>query len=374
MSKGSYNFDRQALEDILNGATFLGSGGGGPYAGGKALLEDILKNTPGVPVIDAGDVPVSAMLAMVAGIGSPDAATHSSDPFTHAPKHAFQLLEQTINTTFDYVIAAEVGAMNSMIPMLLATQLNLPMIDADSAGRAIPELTMSTFAANVSIDPFVIANENDAKTPDISVVVHARTAADVEPLARGIIGAESFGEMGAFSTWAMNGAAMQQYSIAGTLALSRRIGCAIREAKATGNSPVMAVLDVLGPRAYLLYQGQIVKAEEQTTGGFDLGRVVMQGSDGSQAWIYNQNENLIAWQTDRILPLAMGPDSICYMTVDGQPFSNADIDDTLRAQQVVLIGLRADEKMRAQNIVGQFLEVFRTMGYAGPYIPIEDLY
>ena len=370
-SAQSWQLDRQALEDILQGACFLGSGGGGPLSGGSMLIDVILKQADSVAVADPAEVPADAMLASVAGLGSPDAASHSADPFSHGPLHAFDLLEQSIGSTFSYVIPAEVGAMNSMVPILVAAQKGLAVIDGDGAGRAIPELPMSCFNAEAPIDPFVIANETATATHDIRTVVHTALPSDVDQIARGIVGSPSFGEEGAFASWAMGGDTMRRVAVARTLSLAQTIGAAIRLAKAGGSDPVAAVLNELGSRAFVLYQGALLASDEQSSGGFDVGRVSLQGQDGSQAWIYNLNENMIAWRTDWAVPLAMGPDSICYITADGQPLSNADITADMAGTEIVLIGIRADDKMRSPAIVGSFEEVFRSIATPDP-IPLSS--
>lgn len=47
-----------------------------------------------------------------------------------------------------------------MLPLALAAQLGLPVIDADGMGRAFPELQMTTFYLDgISATPMVLADE-----------------------------------------------------------------------------------------------------------------------------------------------------------------------------------------------------------------------
>jgi uncharacterized protein len=60
------------------------------------------------------------------------------------------------------------------------------------------------------------------------------------------------------------------------------------------------------------------------------------------------------------------------MTVDGQPFSNADLD-VAQGKDVVVITAPADESMRDPKMIDAFLPVLRSSGYGGPWVPLEKL-
>lgn len=54
----------------------------------------------------------------------------------------------------------EAGGVNSMIPIVVAAQLGLPMVDCDGMGRAFPELQMVTFHLDrISATPMAITDE-----------------------------------------------------------------------------------------------------------------------------------------------------------------------------------------------------------------------
>jgi len=60
---------------ILQGACFLGSGGGGPLALGQQFIGDIAKGPNPVRIVDVASVPPDARGAISAGVGSPAAAS-----------------------------------------------------------------------------------------------------------------------------------------------------------------------------------------------------------------------------------------------------------------------------------------------------------
>ncbi|RKX43696.1 MAG: hypothetical protein DRP33_00565 [Thermotogae bacterium] len=48
-------------------------------------------------------------------------------------------------TKFDFVVPVETGGFNSVTPLHAGALKGLPVVDADGAGRAVPELQMTTF-------------------------------------------------------------------------------------------------------------------------------------------------------------------------------------------------------------------------------------
>jgi DUF917 family protein len=353
----------EQLGYILNGACILGSGGGGPISVGQQVIQQI-GNHP-VTLVSADSVSATAMTAVSAFVGSPDAAANQELNFSVATS-AFNALARNVNKTFSYVLPGEVGAGNSLIPMVVAVENDIPIIDAAGACRAIPGFLMVTYAAaGIPASPMVLT---DGKSP--VTVSCGNPIAD--PVVRGIISGGAFQQDAGIAFWSMNGQTMNQAAIKGMTTLAMNIGQALAKAIIYKTDPVAAVRAYMTKPNYILCTGKIVSASETTSGGFDFGTVVIKADDGSTITIYNQNENLIAFSDQSPAPLAMGPDLICYLTKNGQAFSNADIDDEIKQQEVVVIGVPAPT-MRSAFIINQFMIALAGIGYAGPYVPIEQL-
>jgi len=355
--------DSQDLEDIINGACFLGCGGGDPFGTAQEMLQTILSLTDKITVLDVTEVGVEDTFVVTAYIGSATAVVHTTLKHV-SPTDACERLAQAIGRPLAGVVPAEVGAVNTLAPMTVAARLNIPIIDADGAGRAVPEIMMTTYASRqLPIYPVVVANEEDEQ-----VVFHVHDAVAAEQLVRPIVTSPPFGGIGGMALWAMNGSTLRTSAIAGTLQQAQSLGAALRWAREHGADPVQAILSHLGDSGKLLFVGDVVRITTQTTGGFDFGTVVLQNDEGTQVWIYSQNENMLAWRDDDYAPIAMSPDLICYLTPDGQPLSNADLR---QGQSVSLIGVQARPEMREEVIVKAFLTIFKRLGYPGPYVPIE---
>ncbi|MDB9511975.1 DUF917 domain-containing protein [Kamptonema animale CS-326] len=372
----------EELEDILNGAAFFASGGGGSRTLGETLIQEILKIAGGVTLIDVTEVQPDDWGAVAAGIGAPN-ATHDPQTGTYripktyelleqileSPLRAFELLSQTLQRKFSYTLSIEIGTGNIFVAMLVAASKKLPVVDCDGAGRSVPELSMTTYAATgISISPFALASE---KEPDIKAVLYAKTPADMEQLVRPIISTPEFGQLGGLATHALDGQTMwnKKAVIPGTISVAQELGHLLR----TASDPVNAVLDFFRDTAFFLFRGTLKDVTEQTQGGFDRGIVTLENDGGEEVYVIYQNENLMAWRNDRPQPIAMAPDLISYMTPEGLPLTNADNLKDRIGQELILFGVQAREELRQGSILAAFQQALTTLGYYGPYVPIEYL-
>lgn len=381
-------------EDIANGAAFLASGGGAPLTYFLPLIQRI--DEP-VELIDIEEVGAEQWGAVSSGIGagSPEsipssnaanaASVHQSKGeftislFQNILRRNFECLEQTLNQQLSYVLSLEIGIGNFVLVLLTAVSQKIPIVDCDGAGRAIPQLDMTTYAASsIPVSPFVLANVKLEKDDLVQMVIHAETASMMERLGRKIVSTDEFGGGGLTANYAMNGKTLreQQPVIAGTISLAQQVGFTLRQSKERGNDPVEAILRFFNdpsysetPKAFQLFQGRVSQVEGAFGGGFQRGSLTLENADHQIRVIY-KNENMIAWGSDH-QPLAMAPDLICYLTPDGIPLTNADNLKT--GDEIALIGLKAQPQLRQDSIVRAFLGCLKELGYEGPYIPIEQL-
>jgi DUF917 family protein len=340
------------------GAGFLGSGGGGSPEQGKMLVDYALSIAEEVTLADPEEVPDEAMVAVVGGMGSPVAALEKG--IFEAHTRAFEALERAVGCQFSYVIPLETGSGNSIGPMSVAAKKGIPVIDGDGAGRAIPQLEMTTYVIfGVPIVPFTLANEQD-----VSVVIYAEDAADLEQVARAV--STSFGMVAGFATHAMTGEVMRRAAVHHTLSQAEKVGATLRRAGREGTDPARELTAALG--GYLLARGPIVEVRSETTAGFDFGSVLVKDEGGGRVRVDFKNESMIAWRGER--PIAIVPDMICCLSKDGRPLTNVDMRAGL---DVAFIGLPATDKWRAPQATRVFSGVLEKMGYGGRYVPIEEL-
>lgn len=355
------------LLDILNGACLYGCGGGGSIALGRSLLEQLTK-APSHPIMLATPQEMTGADAccVSAGIGSPTAAGSTGFQLGTLAL-SFDRLAQGRGTGFTHVMPAELGAANSLLPMTVAATNGIPVLDAAGSFRAVPQIMQSTFAIRgLPIGTVVLANDQQ----------HVTFAAGGGPVAvdatiRGIISGGAFTDDAGVALWAMDAAAAQRGSLTGTTEAARQLGAILRTALADGNDPVAAVSAFLGGR--VLITGGIAEEQQQSGEATDFGVVVITDSAGQEVRVLSQNENLVAWVSTSTRPAALAPDLIVFMTTDGKPFSNADIEGLPHRTQVAVIIAPVDASMRVPAMVAAFLPLLRSTGYGGVWKGVEDL-
>ena len=342
------------LESILQGACFLGSGGGGPLALGRRFIDDIAKAGQPVRVVDVASVPPDATGAIVAGVGSPTAAA-SGFP-SDAPGVAWRELERIVGHSLGYLIPAEIGAGNTFIPLLLSAQTGLPVIDGAGADRAVPALQLCTYAsAGVPLGTVVLGNS------DLVLSFATADPAVADNAIRAMLGGGIFDEDAGSALWSMDGAQIAAGAIRGTTTRALKVGRLL----STSSDPVEEVSAYLD--GSVLVRGTITDLGEATAGGFDRGHLTITASGGESVTVVNVNENLIAYSGQSASVLATAPDLLCFMTTEGQAFSNAEAKTYADSKaEVALVLVPSAPQMRSPYLLDGFRTVLQSVGYYGP--------
>ncbi len=350
------------MEDIVLGSTLLGAGGGGSYEVGLNLVRN-LKND--VVLEDPEEFPEKSNAVVVAAIGSPKVLLEKGiGPELNYAFDAIKNLTAVGGIKLNCVIPAELGGLNSVAPFVTASERNIPVIDADGCGRAVPELGTTLLHLNrIPASPFVVANKkNDIIVGYLSDPTNTNEA---EKIAR--CGVVSFGMLGAISSWVVDLKTINRCLAVKTLTLSQHVGRAIREAQSAEVDPVVKAIEVTNGREII--RGTILKIEMKTTDGFDFGKMIVDGIGeykGEQVVIDIKNENMMVWKNDE--PVAMVPDLISLMTLDGQPLSNSD---TALGMEIAVLGIPAPVAWKIDDEgVNCWKPILKKLGYQGDYVQL----
>src|SRR5688500_3476115 len=149
------------LPDLGRGAAFLGTGGGGnPYVG-RLMVESAMRDTGReLDLLDLKDVPDDALVIPTAMMGAPTCIVEKLPEGMEAAA-SLRALERRLGQTAFATMPIEAGGVNSMIPLVVALRLGIPVVDADGMGRAFPELQHETFHIyGVSGTPLVLTNDH----------------------------------------------------------------------------------------------------------------------------------------------------------------------------------------------------------------------
>ena len=358
--------DHVELDDLARGAAFLGSGGGGdPYYGQLLAHAEIERRGP-FRVIAADALADDALVAPCGWVGAPTVSLEKLPNGVEAVA-GLRRLEAILGRPIDALMPIEIGGSNGLAPLLAASQLGLPVLDADGMGRAFPESQMAILNIHgLSACPSVVTSS----AGDLAVLETSDNMAH-ERLARGL--SIALGGIAHMVEYPLTGAEAKRYAIPGSVSAAIAVGRAVREAGETDGDPFQALYTALGdtalyPFAGALFDGKIVDLERETEGGFSVGRVVVEAFGGERQMIVTfQNENLIAREGDTVR--AMVPDLITVMDLE-----TADSITTERlkyGQRVRIVAAAAPAALRtdaALAFVGP-----RAFGLDMDYSPVERL-
>lgn len=352
----------QEIIDLINGCAILGTGGGGDPRKGLALLQEILQEGGECKLIKLDEISDNALVASPYMCGSVSAEEKLA---TAGPKEclaAFLALEEFLGRRFSAVVATEIGGGNTAIAFYVAAKRGLPLVDADPAGRSVPELQHSTFYVNhVPIGPIAVASSQG----EVVIIKTVTNDLRAEAVVRAI--AVACGNRVGVADHPITGALLKQTVIPGTVSKALALGKAIREAKESGGDPVAAA--VREGKGYKLFQGTVARHDWRITEGFTIGELLIAGDEefkGHQYRIWYKNEHLVAWFDDK--PDVITPDLICVLDpTSGEAIINPACKVGMR---VAVIGFPAPSVWRTPR----GLEVLgpKHFGFAMEYKKIEE--
>lgn len=374
---------------IAAGAAILASGGGGSYKDAVSILDELSRSWSGkVMVADYDGRTNCCVLAMM---GSPDAADNLTlTDVKRSVANTVSAFEKTAGMELGCVIPVEIGAINSIAPLIDAVMSGRWVVDGDGAGRAVPELPQTTYSGSLAASPCQLANDAANASDLQAAALSAPNAALTESLAGGIVSA--FGSYSGIALWASdsgNGYALKDNYITGTLTQARDLGEFLLGAARPHSTREVCekISDITGRRAEAVAANYYITAVTQSTTSASLDAGVIRLDDtpdqvasADTRYIYNLNENLIMYSTASSVPDVIAPDSICYYSEStGLGFSNATDDlaeyfdaktgrSTGKAFSVIRV--EAAPKFRnAAGVVDSFAGLLRNIGYAGalPY-------
>jgi DUF917 family protein len=361
----SWRLDVSDLPDLSRGATLLGTGGGGdPYIGQIMLQQAILEKGP-VTVVAPDELPDDAVVMPTSMMGAPTVMTEKIPAGTE-PVVALHSLERHLGTRATHTMPVECGGINSMIPLIVGAQLDLPVVDGDGMGRAFPELQMETFTIyGVHGSPMALASERG----EITIIDTADDNARMEWLARAVT--IRLGGSGMLASYTMSGAEVRRSCVPNTLTVALELGRALRVAREEHQDVLTALNAALATtayhRAHRLLRGKVIDVERTVADGFTVGTATFRTEDGEELSVRFQNENIIAVSGGRVR--AIVPDLICVL--EAETYEPITSERLRYGQRVQVIAIGTPPIMRQSAALDLFGP--RSFGLDEDYVPVEDL-
>jgi len=237
------------------------------------------------------------------------------------------------------------------------------ILDADPAGRAVPEVTHSTYyLAGLPAGPIVMANEFGETFLAQNISDDLRAEQIVRALAQA-----SRNDIAAIDH-ALELRVLRNALIPGTITKAMHMGATLRNAQAKGEDVPQAVAQSGG--GFVAFTGQVSQCDWRTEAGFTLGSMTLAGDGrhhGDSYHIWIKNENMAAWHNDVLH--ATIPDMICVIDRDThEPVTNPNY---AIGQNLAVIILPAPEPFLSPK----GLEAFgpRYLGLDSAYRPARPL-
>jgi uncharacterized protein len=318
------------IEALAVGAWVLGTGGGGsPYLG-LLNMRRLYAEEHRVSLMSPADLADDDWVAVVSNMGAPLVGQERLADSRNIAR-AVEIQERLLGAEFRAVMPLEIGGNNSIQPLMAAAHLGIPVVDADTMGRAYPEAQMTSVAVgDLRPYPCVLYDPRGIE----AVVTKVPSWKWMERVSRKIC--VELGSIASTCKAPRTGREVKDWGIHFTVTKAIAIGRRVREAQRCHEDPVAAILDE--GRGLLLFRGKVVDVARRTTEGFLRGRAVIEGLDddrGSRLEIAFQNEWVVAWRDE--VPIAMSPDLICVLdTVSGEAFGTETIGYGRRVAVIAL--------------------------------------
>ena len=371
VAKDALTLDATALEDALVGSSYLGTGGGGGLAEARELIAKDLaagltfSMIPVSALADTDRVACPYGLASLADTSAEmQARLDAVENKVEVPvQAAFEALERHVGQKFAGVIMGEIGPLSLAEGLATAARLGVPALDADTVGRAVPEINQhSVKVAGIPLTPI------GAATPfgDEMIVETLGDPTRAEDILRSIsVVSRECGVTDSPITGAQ--AKTQGTLVTESLSLSISIGKAVREAKVAGADPVDAARKA--GDGYLLFTGTVAGFDWRDEDGFLVGEVQLNGTGDFKGQSFAtdvKNEHLIARRNGAVI--ATCPDLISIIdAASGDGIANPGYEV---GQEVAVLGFRCDPLWRSQAGLAVFSPSY--FGYDIDYVPIEE--
>lgn len=361
----------QDVEDLVDGASVMGTGGGGSPEEGLRSLKGVLESGKDLLLESVDDLGEDEIIASPYFVGSVAPKAQSSGTENSRTMNgdsiarAFALLERKLGKKISATIAAELGGGNTAASFAIAASVGIPMIDGDLMGRAGPELHQST----VHIFGFPMSPGAIVSDTGNEIIVDAYAGIDnYESIAR-YVSVISGGHAAVVDT-PLDKPKAKQCTVSGTISKCVSIGKARRLALSSGQDPVRAIAQNL-LNGKKIFEGTVTQYSWRDEAGFLKGECTLKGrgewADRTlRSWI--MNEHIMCWIDDK--PAVMPPDLIAFL----EPKTGRAITNTFltKGTEVSAVGASIDEVWRKPK----GLEYFgpRHFGLDYEYVPFEKLF
>jgi DUF917 family protein len=295
-----HEINRDHLKALCIGCSFLGSGGGGDVNTLYEIVDKALYNYGPISMMNPNDLQDEDKVAAIEFVGAPLPIEMRQSNTQARIKPALDLVMQDLGIKINALMPVEIGGSNALVPLCIAGELNLPIVDCDLLGRALPEITMiSTNIFDRMPSKAYICDPSTGQTQ----IITCKSYSELETQARAI--ASSYSNSAAILVpVVMTGMEVKQMAIHRTISQSIQIG-------------LQDTLDGFcqATQGVIRCTGAITAWNYALKSGFLVGELMLQTLEGQHFCIKVKNEFLGLFD-DRGATIAQAPDIITLLSKD----------------------------------------------------------
>jgi uncharacterized protein len=362
---------RQEICEILYGCTILGTGGGGLLAEGLELVDKAFAQGKKFILANLDEIPDEDFIVTSYYCGSISPETeeirekYSGLPIVDIEPAvlAVQAMEKYLGKEINGVISSELGGSNTAVAFYTAAFLGKYIVDGDAAGRAVPDLQLSTYYINgLPIAPISTATIFG----DTAIITEVVNDFRAEALIRAM-GVASKDQI-AIADHLAQAKQLRKAVIPGAISHAHKIGKAYNDARIKKIDIAQSVADA--GEGKIIFRGILKDFDWNTTEGFTVGEVLIDGIENyidNECKVWFKNENILSWLNNDAYVTA--PDLICMFNMDsGEPIANPYY---WKGMRIIVIALPAPKEWTTER----GLEVFspRSFGFDIDYTPMWEI-
>ena len=309
-------------------------------------------------LLETSELPDTAKVVNFACVGA--TTTISYDP--DAAARTLRALEEFACFRANATIPVELGGFNTLAAVDVAARHDLPVMDADGAGRAVPEVHLKVYTIDgIPLTPMVIADSQARNVVLVRETVNAKAA---ERIARSL--ATQWNHFAYTARRILTGAQVKTSPIQMTLSKSIRVGRILRKAV----EPVEAVLKETGGRR--LFEGIVQNVERVAEAGFTFIKVKLAGVcgyAGNSFELVAKNEILVAYWNKRLAAIA--PDIIT--PVHPEKGTCVTAEEIEKDDRLTILGLPSPDRWKKRKGLELWKEAMTEAGITEEYRSLDSL-
>ena len=350
--------NHQDLLDLVDGAAIFSAGGGGSPEEGYKIADKLVSEGYAVKLVAPSKVPDDAKVVNFACVGATTTLEYDSE----AAVKTLTTLEEYAGFSAYATIPVELGGFNTLAAVDVASRHDIPVVDADGAGRSVPEVHLKVYTIDgISLTPMVAA---DLHAKNVIIVKETMDMRAAERIAR-VLAAE-WNQSAYTARRILTGSQVKTSPVQLTLSKSMQIGKLLRKTV----EPVKTVLKETG--GFKLFEGIVEQVERKTEAGFTFVNAKLHGIHDHKESKFEfkaKNEVLVAYRDGKLAAIA--PDIITPVhpetgkCVTAEKIENGD--------ELTILGLPAPQKWRTSKGLELWRDVLQRSNILEEYVPIEKM-